>query len=510
MSEVDTGTAAGDGGAGAEVGAAGGAEAYPSLNALQEAHAELLKARREEAGGEWSSAFANQVAAFLERGRLTGVRLGPFADRQVAQSTLDFWRAALARQGWSAVESALAEFDPSQRHLTFGDAMAQLRRQQRLIGVLTVAVVAIAAALGVAVWQMSVAREQTARAEAEMRVARDAQATSVSASEALFNELGQKAATLEARLTAPPEDASGTPAVTEGPSGSGGPGATATAAGGGAGTGMPPVPSTPAAVGSATPAAAASPTASAADQPWLQYDPATIQREIEQIRATQEAIGNVALAQRVTRPPAIDGDLGDWPDGPVVESLYVVHTEAGWDGTADVTARWRLAWDDDALYVGVAVEDDAHVQLQSDTDLFKGDSVEIQLDTGRVDGRPPHLDADTYQCILSPGDFQKIAPGWQCFRGNDRGQMTPVAAESARLAARQAGAGYLLEASVGWRDLKVTAEAGRTFGAAFSVTDTDTPGARAQEVFLSNVSARRWSDPTTWGILRLVSGRSKY
>lgn len=531
MSDVDanaagtggegTGTGTGDGfgtgdgsgtgaGFGAGVGSDVEAAAYPSLDALQQAHAELLKARRQEAGDGWSSAFANQVAAFLERGRLTGIRLGPFADRQVAQSTLDFWRAALARQGWSSVESALVDFDPSQRHLTFGDAMVRLRRQQRWIAVLSVAVLATAAALGVALWQALEAREQTARAEAEADAARVAQATSVAASEALFDELGQKAATLEARLTAPPTGG-GVVEGTDTPSGSGGPGTaaarTATPAGTDRGTTAPPAPSSP--EGTATPAAAASPTA-AAEQPWVQYDPATIQREIEQIRATQEAIGNVALAQRVARPPAIDGDLGEWADGPVVESRYVVYTEAGWDGTVDVAARWRLAWDDDALYLGVAVEDDAHVQMQADTDLFKGDSVEIQLDTGRVDGRPPSLDADTYQCILSPGDFEKLAPAWQCFRGNDRGEMKPVAADSARLAARPSGAGYVIEASVGWRDLGVAAEAGRTFGAAFSVTDTDTPGARAQEVFLSNVAARRWSDPTTWGILRLAAGRYKY
>lgn len=542
MSDVDanaagtggegTGTGTGDGfgtgdgsgtgaGFGAGVGSDVEAAAYPSLDALQQAHAELLKARRQEAGDGWSSAFANQVAAFLERGRLTGIRLGPFADRQVAQSTLDFWRAALARQGWSSVESALVDFDPSQRHLTFGDAMVRLRRQQRWIAVLSVAVLATGAALALALWQASVAQEQKAKAEAEARAAREAQATSVVVSGALDDALEQRAATLEALLTAPPEltgggEATSAPPGTDEPSGSGGPDVTPDV------IPLPPPPLTPGGRATVTPSsgratgtpADGAPPENTPERPWLQYDPVVIQKEIDGIRATQEALGNVAAASWLDRRIAIDGDLADWPDTPIVESAHVVFTDGSWDKSLDVSARWRLGWDDESFYVGVAVDDEAHVQLQSDERLFLGDSVEVQLDTGRVDGRPAKLDADTYQCILSPGDFEAIAPAAQCFRWNAAGVMEAVAPESALLAARWAagklGDGYVIEASMRWSDIGVKAQAGRTFGATFSVTDTDTPGARAQEVFLSNVAARRWSDPTTWGILRLAAGRYKY
>ena len=34
----------------------------------------------------------------------------------------------------------------------------------------------------------------------------------------------------------------------------------------------------------------------------------------------------------------------------------------GWDGTADVTASWRLGWDGTNLYIAVEVLDDVHVQ----------------------------------------------------------------------------------------------------------------------------------------------------
>jgi len=42
---------------------------------------------------------------------------------------------------------------------------------------------------------------------------------------------------------------------------------------------------------------------------------------------------------------------------------------------------YRLGWDEDYLYVAVKVLDDQYVQNASGQDIYKGDSIELLIDT---------------------------------------------------------------------------------------------------------------------------------
>jgi hypothetical protein len=213
--------------------------------------------------------------------------------------------------------------------------------------------------------------------------------------------------------------------------------------------------------------------------------------------------GGSVTAFRTTRPFVIDGDVAEWGDFPSPASVFTVHTIAGWDGSDDVSAFWRLAWDDQFLWVMALVVDDMHVQTQSGNQIFRGDSLELQLDTRRDLYRDYHSPA-TFQIVLSPGDFAALPPSAFRFRGQESGQMRDAPGHNIAVAARKSADGYVLEAAIPWSDLAMQPQPGLILGVALNVNDNDTPGSARQEVMKSHISTRTFGNPRTWGTLILA------
>lgn len=213
--------------------------------------------------------------------------------------------------------------------------------------------------------------------------------------------------------------------------------------------------------------------------------------------------GDVTASLR-DNPPTIDGDLGDWPGEATVRSAYRVYAYDEWDGSDDLDASWRLAWDTARLYVAVQITDDVHVQTQTGAFIYQGDSVELQVDINPQAGATL-VNPATSQVILSPGDFAGIPPSAARFRGTDEGELPQVPGHSIDVAARQTADGYVLEAAIPWSDLNVTPTAGMRLGLALNANDNDTPGAARQEVMMSSEQGRTLRNPSTWGTLILES-----
>lgn len=210
-----------------------------------------------------------------------------------------------------------------------------------------------------------------------------------------------------------------------------------------------------------------------------------------------------ATIPRAASPPVIDGDLTDWPGRPLAASIYQVYNAPTWDGTDDLAASWRLAWDDTALYVAVEVTDDRHVQTQTGNLIYRGDSVEIQLDTNREADLGSELSPDDYQINLSPGDFAGLPPSAFQFQATTAGSMRDAPVQSPLpVAARLTEAGYILEAAIPWAALAMAPVSGQSIGIALNVSDNDEPGTAVQEVMKSHMPGRTFSDPTTWDTLR--------
>ena len=211
--------------------------------------------------------------------------------------------------------------------------------------------------------------------------------------------------------------------------------------------------------------------------------------------------GNIEAAQ-LSFPPLPDGQLQDWDELPFYTSEYQVFNAPGWDGTDDVTAHWNLGWDSSNLYISVAVEDDKHVQTQTGNQIFKGDSVSLQLDTVLADFGS-QLSGDDFQINLSPGDFAGIPPSAFRFRGTSSGSASDAPGHNIIVAARQVGEGYTMEAVIPWADLELSPAPGLVIGLALNVNDNDTPGTAVQEVMKSHIATRTFRDPTSWGTLTL-------
>ncbi|MDX1413870.1 MAG: sugar-binding protein [Candidatus Promineifilaceae bacterium] len=218
--------------------------------------------------------------------------------------------------------------------------------------------------------------------------------------------------------------------------------------------------------------------------------------------SAQGGVADVEVTQ-LSFEPVLDGNLQEWQIVPTYESRYQVYQETGWDGTDDLNASWQLGWDATTLYIAVAVEDDTHVQTQTGNQIFKGDSVSLQLDTNRELDFGPLLNSDDFQINLSPGDFAGIPPSAFRFRGTSNGRSADAPGHLIAVAAQQTGQGYTLEAAIPWQDISVNPSPGLVLGVALNANDNDSPNTAVQEIMKSHVASREFGDPTSWGTLTL-------
>jgi hypothetical protein len=205
-------------------------------------------------------------------------------------------------------------------------------------------------------------------------------------------------------------------------------------------------------------------------------------------------------ASRRTTPPTIDGDLGDWSEFPYLINQPVYKPE-NWTGLNDQSATFALAWDGTSFYVGAQVVDDVHVQTQHGETLFRGDSLEMLLDTNLSgDYDSAKLSSDDFQLGLSPGSFAGDEPeAYLWFPTAKKGRPAGVV-----VAARHSGGeGYLIEASIPWSLFSITPAAGNTYGFVLSSSDNDAMEMAEQQSMISVILQRRLTNPTTWGTLVL-------
>jgi hypothetical protein len=210
--------------------------------------------------------------------------------------------------------------------------------------------------------------------------------------------------------------------------------------------------------------------------------------------------GSPVTAERLSTPPTLDGLISEWQSTPTTIEQNVFGA-ANWTGIADSYGHFHAGWDDQALYLGVVVIDDAFVQVSSGRNMFRGDIVELQLDADlRGDYNSTVLTADDYQLGLSPGNFGSIGSGaYRWYPASQQGIPAGVTLKAVRTEE-----GYNLEASIPWGALGgITPEAGDSFGFALSLSDNDRAGAALQQSMVSTVRGRRLTDPTTWGTLIL-------
>ena len=181
----------------------------------------------------------------------------------------------------------------------------------------------------------------------------------------------------------------------------------------------------------------------------------------------------------------------------------MVFGEDRWQVDDDLSAWAQFAWDEDYLYISSRVYDEEYVQNAPTRELFRGDSLEVLIDT--------RVQADYYVRSLSPDDYQLgISPGYGepgdgpdaylWFPANIEGKQNQV-----EVGAESVAGGYYVEMAIPWEVFDIEdPEEGDHYGFAFSVSDNDRASENVQQSMVSNVPTRMLTDPTTWGDLELV------
>lgn len=209
--------------------------------------------------------------------------------------------------------------------------------------------------------------------------------------------------------------------------------------------------------------------------------------------------GSPVEAAFMDSPPTLDGDLSDW-SSPTFTANQIVFGASNWSGASDASGVYYIGWTNEALYVAIKVTDDAFVQVSSGSRMYKGDEVELQLDTNlKGDFFSNVLSSDDYQIGLSPGNFSNL--GKEVWRWYPRGTQGPLSAIT--LYASSKPDGYDVEAKIPWSVFGVTPSAGSRYGFALSISDNDLKGAPVQQSMVSSVGSRTLTNPTTWGTLIL-------
>jgi hypothetical protein len=211
----------------------------------------------------------------------------------------------------------------------------------------------------------------------------------------------------------------------------------------------------------------------------------------------------VVLARYLATPPIIDGDWSEWKNITTeYPANFIVWGNGNYTGEDDLSSSFHVGWDNNYLYIAVKVHDDKYVQNATGANIYKGDSLELLLDTNlQGDYYYQQLSADDYQLGISPGrpnpDGPKEAFLW--FPSNIAGSRSNVT-----IGARQENGIYRVEAAIPWSVFEMTPVNNSHYGFAISVSDNDDPMIDVQQSMASNVPGRRLTDPTTWGDLQLI------
>lgn len=210
--------------------------------------------------------------------------------------------------------------------------------------------------------------------------------------------------------------------------------------------------------------------------------------------------GSPITATYLNTPPVIDGDFSEWSTTIYSAEETVPYAGDNWTGASDLSANFYIGWDNENLYLAINRTDDTFVQVSWGRYMYRGDDVEIQLDTDLAgDFHSAVMSNDDYQIGLSPGNFDSIeSEAYRWYPRYLESWLRTVVVEAVRN-----NGGYVLEAKIPWSVFAVTPLDGTRFGFALSLSDNDIAGTSSWQSMVSSVNTRRVTDPTTWGTLIL-------
>jgi hypothetical protein len=217
-----------------------------------------------------------------------------------------------------------------------------------------------------------------------------------------------------------------------------------------------------------------------------------------------ERTGQRVTAKYLVSAPTIDGNWQEWRNLTVVyPAAYVVYGWGNWQNADDLQASFILGWDNTYLYVAVEVKDDKYVQNSTAELIYKGDSLEIQMDVNlAADFYSDSLSSDDYQLGITPGKGS-TSGAKEAYLWYPESQMDSHTSEVTTASTGGDGL-YRVEVKIPWSIFGISPYEGMRVGFALSVSDNDNAAVNAQQSMVSNIATRMRGDPTTWGELMLI------
>ena len=200
--------------------------------------------------------------------------------------------------------------------------------------------------------------------------------------------------------------------------------------------------------------------------------------------------------------PAMDGSYETWLDETTKYKLpYTVWGSDKWSGQDDLEGAFAAAWNEDYLYIAVKVTDDKYVQNQTGNMMYKGDSIEILIDSDLMgDFYVDSLDYDDFQLGVSAGTKStNITENYLWYPKGYAGSKSKIKMASLF----ESGPVYRIEVGIPWSMLGIDPYKGMRIGFAVSINDNDDSSNNVQQSMISTAAQRNFLDPTTWGELIL-------
>ncbi|MEF2247330.1 sugar-binding protein [Paenibacillus sp. IITD108] len=207
-------------------------------------------------------------------------------------------------------------------------------------------------------------------------------------------------------------------------------------------------------------------------------------------------------AKQAAEAPIIDGVLsqGEWSDTMPILINQTSQVQMGdWGGVDDLSGTGYILWDDDYFYFAVAVQDDVHVQNDTDGNIWRGDSIQFAIDPGRKSGAS-NLGYNEIGIAMNPNTSNVIVWRWTAASG-----VSSLSNVQASVIRDDNSNTTSYEMAIPWDALLpvgVTAAPGSDFGFAMLINDNDGSGRRGWMEYMGGIGSGK--DRSAFGDLLLV------
>ena len=190
---------------------------------------------------------------------------------------------------------------------------------------------------------------------------------------------------------------------------------------------------------------------------------------------------------------AADGNAADWGDGGlVVTSLTAPGGKMR--SAKDFDPSFRVGYSNEGLCVLATIRDNVVHEWENDAQLSKGDGIDLYLAT-----KPGERGG--YRCAIAPG----TAPAWRpTVKLYDRRTAAGRDKLTARVAGRRTRNGYVVEAILPWKNLRIAPRPGATVAVQVIATDDDMRGDHYRFRAMWHKAGEPTADPLAYQVFRLA------